>query len=437
MPAPDRLRLSGLPSAGGPHVPPPEVLRARGGKKWKTYARGVLPMWIADMDFDVAEPIRTVVAEAATAGAFAYPSEDLYAAVGGAFVHRMETRFGWAPDPAGVELLADLVQGLVTTVMAATDPGDAVVTLTPVYPPFLMAAQTAGRRLVPVDLRPERDYRVDPDELAAAVGRSGARLLLLCNPHNPTGRVLDADELTGVAEVARRFDLLVVSDEVHADLVLDRVEHRPFALISGDTRERTITLQSASKAFNLGGLRCGVAHFGSDALRRRFEARFPPRALGRVTAPSARAMVAAWTHGDPWLAKVVDQLRANRDALGAWIRSVAPAVTWTPPQATYLAWLGFTAWSDAEDGSAARDLLGSARVALSPGEDFGGPQHSHRARLNFATSPELLDRGLTRIGAALGAITATPDGTRDPGGGQPPQRAAATSTPTRQAGGEH
>lgn len=404
--APDRV----------PHVPSPEVLRARGGKKWTTHPAAVLPMWIADMDYDVAEPVRTVVADAAVMGAFEYPAEDVYAAVGRAFVSRMERTFDWSPDPAGVELLADLVQGLVTTVMSTTDPGDSVVTLTPVYPPFLMAARAAGRRLVPVALRPELDYRVDAQELERAVSRSGARVLLLCNPHNPTGRVFTRDELSAVAEVASRHDVLVVSDEVHADLILDEVGHVPFAAVSDDARRRTVTLQSASKAFNLGGLRCGLLHFGADELRHRFETRFPPRSLGRVTALSARATLAAWEHGDTWLAGVMDQLRANRCALAAWVADASPAIEWVPPQATFLAWLRFTALGEPYCAGAAGRLVDQAHVALSPGEDFGGLEYRLHARLNFATSPALLAEGLTRLGAALSSaaptIHAQPEGQR-------------------------
>lgn len=391
-----------------PNAPDPEILRARGGKKWTTHPAGVLPMWIADMDYDVAEPVRDVVADAAFTGAFEYPAEELYAAVGRAFVGRMERRFGWSPDPAGVELLADLVQGLVTSVMSATDPGDSVVTFTPVYPPFLMAASAAGRQLVPVALRAERDYRVDEQELERAVSTSGARVLLLCNPQNPTGRVLTVDELSAVADVASRHDLLVVSDEVHADLVLDQVRHVPFAGLSEDARRRTVTLQSASKAFNLGGLRCGLLHFGCDELRHMFETRFPPRSLGRVTALSARATLAAWEHGDPWLAGVIDQLRANRDVLAAWVTDASSGVEWVPPQATFLAWLRLSALDAGENAGVAGRLVDRAHIALSPGEDFGGPEYGGHARLNFATSPALLAEGLTRLDTALGAATTHP-----------------------------
>jgi cysteine-S-conjugate beta-lyase len=202
-----------------------------------------------------------------------------------------------------------------------------------------------------------------------------------------------------VANVARRYDVLVVADEIHADLVLDPVEHLPFALVSADARSRTVTLQSASKAFNLGGLRCGVMHFGSESLRRRFESRFPRRSLGRVSGVSAAATVAAWRHGDDWLAGVVDQLRENRDFIGAWAQRQGERVEWTSPQGTYLSWLRLPGLSDEE--AVATTLLRRARVALSPGEDFGGPELRRHVRLNFATSPELLDQGLRRIGAVL------------------------------------
>lgn len=385
--------LVGLPSVA--------ELRERGGKKWSTYPADVLPLWLADMDFDVAAPISEAVLRFAERGVFEYPPESTYRSVAEAFSRRMRDRFGWDARADDAEVVADLVQGLVTCSVAFTRPGDIVLTLTPVYPPFFSAGQAAGRRLVSVPLgRMEEAFPVDVDALATAAADPRARVLLLCNPHNPTGRVLSRAELSAVAEIAAANDLVVVADEIHADLVLDGSRHLPFASLSTDAASRTVTLQSATKAFNIGGLRCGVLHFGSDELRRRFESHFPHRSLGRVTGVSAAATAAAWSQGDVWLDAVVSTLQHNRETLHRWMATHADSVGGCLPQATYLAWLRFSGLSTADD-SAARVLLERGRVALSAGEDFGGQPYRAHARLNFATSDSVLRDALKRVDAVL------------------------------------
>ena len=374
-------------------------LRKRGGKKWTTYPSDVLPLWLADMDFEVAPPVQGAIERAVAVGGYTYPGESTYLAVEEAFLDRMATRFAWSPWEGGVTMLADLVQALTTSVLAFSEPGDGVIVMTPIYPPFLRAASVGGRRMVDVAMvdRPE-GFVVDLDRLEDVAQKPDVRMLLLCNPHNPTGRVLTLAELRAVAEVAERHDLVVVSDEVHSDLTMGNSPHVAYAAVAPDQGAGCVTLQSASKSFNLGGLRCAVMHFGSQALRDRFEERFPDRTLGRVTSLSAEATVAAWTHGGVWLEELLGLLRRNHARVQEWVRASEHSIESHPGEGTYFAWLDFG--KILPPGVTAHAYLrDAARVALLAGEDFRGPRHW--ARLNFATSPEILDSALSRLDNAI------------------------------------
>jgi cystathionine beta-lyase len=225
----------------------------------------------------------------------------------------------------------------------------------------------------------------------------GAKLVLLCNPHNPTGRVLARAELDAVVEVAREHDLVIVSDEIHADLVYPGARHVPTALLGPEAEVCTVALLSASKAFNLAGLRCAVAVFGADALRRRFLG-VPRHLRGGLGAPGLEATLAAWRHADPWLAQVLSLLEANRDFTAEFVARELPGVRHVPPQATYLAWLDCRALDLAP--SPYEFFLREAKVALSDGRAFGPPGQGH-VRLNFATSRAILTEALERMAKAL------------------------------------
>ena len=380
-------------------VLPVETLRRRRGAKWHVHDPDVLPAWLAEMDFAVAEPVQRAIARVVDEGDYGYPRRTGADRVEAAFARRMHERFGWAADPALVVPVADLVQALVAAVVAFSEPGEGVVVQTPIYPPFLHAIAGSGRRRVLNPLVDDgRRLAVDPDGLARAVD-AGTRMVLLCNPHNPSGRVLERAELEAIGRVAVERDLVVVADEVHCDLVYPGARHVPLAKLGESVAARTVTINSATKSFNIPGLRCGVMHFGSDALLRRFRATFPDRLLGSVGTPGVDATVAAWREGQPWLDAVMELLRANRDRLAAWADGEGPGVRHHRPEATYLAWLDCAGLATPGAGPR-RFFLDEARVALHGGPEFG-PGGETCVRLTFATSPAILEELLGRMSEAI------------------------------------
>jgi cystathionine beta-lyase len=376
-------------------------MRRRRGVKWHRHGEDVLPAWIADMDFAVAEPVQRAMARLVEDGDYGYAAREGEDGLEAAFVHRMRTRFDWEVDPERIVPVADLVQAIVASVVAFTGPGDGVAVQTPIYPPFLTAIASTGRRRVVDPLVDDgRRLALDPRSLEAAVD-AGTRLLLLCNPHNPSGRAFDRAELEAVARVAVERDLVIVSDEVHCDLVYPGCRHVVLATLGPEVAARTVTINSATKSFNIPGLRCGVMHFGSDELLARFRRAIPWRLLGTAGVTGADATAAAWREGQPWLDAVMELLRANRDRVAAWAAELAPAIGHRPPEATYLAWLdcGGVAVGD----SRPQDFfLQRARVALHSGAEFG-PGGETCVRLNFATSPAILEELLGRMAGAIRA----------------------------------
>lgn len=375
---------------------PIEAMRRRRGVKWGRHGGDVLPAWIADMDLGVPEPVQQAILRVVEGRDYGYPLRAGDDCLEAAFAHRMRERFGWEVDRELVLPVADLVQAIVASVVAFAGPGEGVVVQTPIYPPFLHAAANAGRRLVVAPLEDDgKRFGFDPERLAAVVDE-GTRLVLVCNPHNPTGRVFSREELEAIGRLAVERDLVIVSDEVHCDLVYPGARHVPMATLGADVAARTVTLNSATKSFNIAGLRCAVLHLGSPALLERFRRAIPERLLGTVGVLGVDASVAGWREGQPWLDEVMGVLGANRDRVAAWAAGLAPAVRHHPPEATYLAWLDCA--GVAEDPH--RLFLEEARVALSAGADFG-PGGETCVRLNFATSPHILDELLARMARVL------------------------------------
>ncbi|MCB1746680.1 MAG: pyridoxal phosphate-dependent aminotransferase [Gammaproteobacteria bacterium] len=372
-------------------------LRQRRGEKWHHYPDDVLAAWVADMDFVVARPIRDALSARIAAADFGYPRAHRATGLPDLFAERVAKRFGWHIEARDVIILSDVVQGLYLALETLTARGDGVVIQTPIYPPFLHAAHETGRRAVHCPLVDDGEgYVIDFDQLEAAID-ADTRLIMLCNPHNPSGRVFTRAELERIAALAVARDLVVVSDEIHADLVLDERPHIPIAALGADIAARTVTLMSASKAFNIAGLCMAFAHFGSRELKQRFGA-VPAHARGGTNTLAIAAVDAAWRHAQPWLDEVLVQLRRNRDHVAQHVATHWPGVRHHAPEATYLAWLDMRALGLAP--SPQEFLLEEARVALNDGRNFG-PEGEGFVRLNFATSPEMLDAILARLDAAL------------------------------------
>jgi cystathionine beta-lyase len=367
-----------------------ERLRALSGIKWSRYPEGTLACWVADMDLPpppaVVEALRALVER----GDFGYHMA-AHAELPRAWARWMEGRHGWRPDPSLARVFTDVLQVVDLALWLGTRPGDGVVVFTPVYPPFLRMVPAIGRRVVECPLDPPR-WRLDPERLAASVDE-GTRAVLLCNPHNPTGRAFTAEELRSVAEVAARHDLLVISDEIWADVVFSGFRHLPFASLPEADGVRTVTAHAASKAFNLAGLRCAVGHVGDREIGRRM-ADLPAHLLGGVGSPGAIATLAAWSAGGEWLDATVPFLEGQRDRLARLLSERLPMARSTPPEATYLAWIDFRGYALGDDPAAA--LLEKGKVALNPGPDFGENGKGF-GRLNFAASRVVLDEAVRRI----------------------------------------
>lgn len=376
-------------------------LRARRGAKWQRYPDSVLPCWVAEMDAPVAPPIQAVMQRLVDNQEYGYPLRDddrAELAVSRAFARRMQNRFGWRVDPDDTFTCTDLVQATFACVLAYSDFGDNVVLQVPAYPPFRDAVLGSGRVLLENRLRDHGTrYVLDFERLAAEINPR-TRILLFCHPQNPSGRVFGRDELETIGRLAIERDLVIVSDEIHADLIYPGRVHIPMASVSDAVAARTVTITSATKSFNIPGLRCGVLHFGSQALKARFEARVPRKLLGQPSIAGIDATVVAWDECQPWLDSMLSQLLASRDRLVDTLRRELPTARIYPPEATYLSWIDFSALRLGMQ--AGQFFLDRAAVATSPGESFDASCGDF-LRLNFATSPAILDEILERMVRAV------------------------------------
>ena len=376
-------------------------LRSSRSIKWTKHPSDVIPAFIADMDFAPPPAISAALTAWLTDGFLGYPGWEYHGrvqAVASSYLHR---RYGMVDDPGRLLLQTDVVQGMHAAMEVWSEPGDAILVLTPIYPPFLGVIREQGRRLLEYRMTSQDGrYGFDVDALRALVAEHRPSMLLLCNPHNPTGRVFTVDELTALAALAIEFEMTVVSDEIHSELVFAAHEHMPFETLSDEVRARTVTITSASKACNLAGLRTAVLIFGTKALRQQFDAHFSSHLLGVVSVPGMVAMETAWS--DPsvarWQAACVGALEERAQQFRAGICAGAPELGLVPLEGTYLAWVDFSAVkrSYAAGESVATHLLTEARLALSEGPTFGSGLEKF-ARVNLATSPAIVDEIVTRI----------------------------------------
>jgi cystathionine beta-lyase len=395
---------------------PLERLRARSSKKWRTHPADVLPLWVAEMDVDLAPPVLEAICAAAQTGDTGYPAGTAYPEALAGFAER---HWGWTGFPVSRSaLVPDVMLGVVEALRLVTEIGDAVVVNPPVYPPFYAFAEYAGRHVLEAPLGD--DGRLDLDVLADAFLRathgSKRAAYLLCSPHNPTGTVHSAEELRRVAALADEYGVRVVADEIHAPLVLPGARFVPYLSVAGDSE--AFALASASKGWNLAGLKAAVLTAGAGAeadLRR-----LPEVVSHGPSHVGALAHTAALNDGDEWLDALLAGLDRKREVLAELLSSHLPAVSWRQPQTSYLAWLDcrqLTAGSaDVQDSTqehgqrgdvatvvgAARFFLTEAKVALSAGEAFGTGGAGH-VRLNYATSTEVLTAAVLAMADAESA----------------------------------
>lgn len=376
---------------------PLDRLRDKRGMKWSRYGDDVIGAWVADMDFPVAPAIQDAIDDIQAGNEFGYPADDAGATVREAFADWMKREHRWRIDPDDTLLLGDVLQAMHAAILRFSEPGDGLVVQTPIYPPFLGAVKANNRRLDENPLlRDTNGYGIDFDRLRAVIDNR-TKMLLLCNPHNPTGRAFSRKELKKLAEIVLEHDLIVVSDEIHMDLVYPDLKHIPFASLGPEIAARTITLSSASKSFNIAGLRCAVAHFGAPELRRAFS-KINLRLFGTPSIVGMVATRAAWRDGKQWLSLVREQLDENRQRVEIFLSANLPEIGFHMPEATYLAWLDCTALE--LDERPQEFFLKQAKVGLNPGSDFS-PASDKFVRLNFATPPAVLNEILNRMSYAV------------------------------------
>ncbi|WP_250032513.1 MalY/PatB family protein [Paractinoplanes maris] len=357
--------------------------------KWSFYPPDVLPAWMAEMDVRPCPAVQESVRSAVDQGMFGYPPLDRETGLGAATAGFLSGRFGWTVDPARVLMCADIMSGLrlVLETLCVDAP---VVVPAPAYKPFRDVVTLSGRTVIEVACREGERSVLDLDAIEAAFA-AGARTIILCQPYNPLGVVLTKAELTAVRDIVVRHGGRVISDEIHAPLVLPGARHLPYASLS-DTAEHVTTLFSASKAWNIPGLKCAQIIVGNDEDLARLRS-LPHVANASTAILGVVATIAAYTEGEPWLNSAIDYLAAQRDYFAELLSSHLPRARWRPMEAGYLAWVDARAYGLADPSATALELT---RVAVSPGSRFGD-SYTGYVRINLATSRERLTEVVGRL----------------------------------------
>ncbi len=364
--------------------------------KWHRYGDDVLPLWVADMDFRSPAPVIKALRERVDHGVFGYgriPRElrELIA-------DRMDRLYGWRITPDEVLFLPGVVTGFNLVCHAVADAGEGVLLQTPVYYPMLRAPAQAGLTNDEMELtrRPDGQYEVDFDLMEETISEQ-TRVFILCNPHNPVGRVFRRWELERMAEICLRRNVVICSDEIHGDLILGHHEQVPIASLAPEIAEQTVTLIAPSKTYNIAGLKCSVAIVQNLGVRHRLERTYPDLVPG-VNVLGYTAALAAYRDGQAWLDGLLHYLEKNLDFLMRVVDRDLPGITMSRPEGTYLAWL------DCRDagipGSPHEFFLERARVALNEGATFGKGGEGF-LRLNFACPRSTLAEALERMSVAL------------------------------------
>ena len=374
---------------------PIDELRARTSEKWTAYPADVLPLFVAEMDYPIAPAVAKAMIDRITASDTGYVGGP--GALPAEFAGFAERRWGWTIDTDLVRTTTDVSVAIVETLRQLIRPGDGVIITPPVYPPFFDLVPEAGGTVVEVPLADDGEtWRLDLDGIEAAFA-SGARAILLCNPHNPLGLVHSRDSLAALAELAQRFDAVVVSDEIHAPLTHPDTAFTPFLSVSDAARDHGMCVTSASKAFNLAGVKCALMVAASERMRTALDT-MPLEVGFRTSLLGLHASIASFDESaDGWLDGTIAAIRSNLELLESLVTVYLPGVRFRMPHAGYLVWLDLRALGWGDDPSAR--ALESARVALNPGPSFG-EQGKGFARINVACSPEVLSEAILRIASA-------------------------------------
>lgn len=368
--------------------------------KWNLFDEDVLPMWVADMDFCSPLPVIQALQERVAHGIFGYAGE--LSGLRKAIADRIAERYGWRVSPEDMVFMPGVITGFNMAAHAFVSKGEGVLIQTPVYMPFLNVARNVGGQFQQDELsrRPDGQYFIDWEQFEASI-KPETRMFLLCNPHNPVGRVFTRSELERLAEICLRHNLVICADEIHSDLVFPGHNHIPIASLSPEIEQRTVTLIAPSKTFNIAGLACSVAVIPNAELRQQFS----HGGLGLVHGVNLFGLVAsraAYIEGQEWLDQLMAYLVSNRDYLFDYVNSELPGISMSKPEGTYLAWLDCrqSKASQSSFSSPCEFFLKEARVGTNDGASFGSGGNGF-IRLNFGCPRSILAEALDRMRQSL------------------------------------
>ena len=377
-----------------------QVVERRGSDsiKWQRYGNEVLPLWVADMDFVSPEPIVKALHERVDHRVFGYggATEELI----GVIRQRLKGLYGWDVPGEEIVFVPGVVTGLNLAFQLFAEPGEAVLVQTPVYSHFIADPVNRGRAVIDPPLVKKGDtYEIDSDAFEKAI-TDRTRIFVLCNPHNPVGRVFRKDELERLADTCMRRNILICADEIHCDLLYPGYRHIPIATLGSEVADRTITFMSPSKTFNLAGLKCSFAIIKDPVLRKTW-VRGSEGLIPHVNIMGMTAAVAAFRDGQEWLDQCLVYLTGNRDFLAEYLRKKLPSISMTSMEATYLAWLDCR--QSGIPGNPFRFFITEGKVALNDGAEYGKGGEGF-ARLNFACPRKTLVDALERMADAIGRL---------------------------------
>jgi cystathionine beta-lyase len=374
--------------------------------KWNQYKADVLPLWVADMDFPVAEPIQRALRERIDHGIYGYPEvgskHKTTAELKQVLIDQMQMLYNWQVLAEELIFLPGVIVGINLTCHTLAAPGGNVVVQTPVYPPFLQVAKNVGMERHDALLGRRRDghYEIDWEAFEAGLDEQ-TKVFILCNPHNPVGRVFRKDELEHMAELCLKRGVVICSDEIHCDLLFKGKKHTPIASLDREIALNSVTLMAPTKTYNIAGLQCSFAIVQNQELRKKLEHSMKGLVMW-VNLLGLTATLAAYRDGQEWLEQVLHYLEGNRDYLYNFVRDQLPALQMVKPEGTHLAWLD--CHNSKIHGNPYEFFLKEARVALSDGATFGKGGEGF-VRLNFACTWVVLSQALERMKAALEKVT--------------------------------
>ena len=375
-------------------------LQTHRSEKWRAFPKEILPLPVAEMDFPVAEPIRQTLREMIDHSDLGYLGA--IPEMGVAFAGFAQRRWGWKVDPLQVRIAADVGVGVVEVLRVITKPGDKILINSPVYPNFFTWCNETHLQPIDVPLSQSveqingSNWILDWNGIEQAYA-NGIKAHLISNPHNPLGRVYTREELSRLADLAKKYHVFLLSDEIHAPLTYAEQTFTPFLTVSENAREVGITITAASKGWNIAGLKCAIIVTENAQVFETLNA-IAPATHYRASLLGAFATVTAFEKGEPWLDQLMGQLDQNRNLVASLIEAKTPGVGYRIPHCSYLAWLDLTSFNLGDDPSAV--LIDKAKVAFVPGVRFGS-QSTQFVRLNFATSPEILTEAFNRLATVL------------------------------------